>query len=102
MWTFFCISFDQVNNSKIVFRRTENDPDPITEEFLMQKANEMTSLEELLKTQIIKKKKFIQSAGRCTTLFISTEKKKKDKKKKRKNVEDDNENDNDVNSKVVQ
>lgn len=94
----FFISIDQINASKIVFRRSENDPDPITEEFLLQKAHELTSLEEILKTQIIKKKQFIQSSGRCPVLFIATEKKKKDKKKKRKNVE----NENDVDSKAVQ
>lgn len=64
----------------------------------MQKAYEMTSLEELLKTHVIKNKKIIQLAGRCPVLLIATEKKKKDKKKKRKNVE----NENDMNSKVVQ
>lgn len=73
-----------MNNSKIVFRRAENDPDPITEEFLLQKAYEMTSLEELLKTQVIKKKLFIHSTERCPVLVVLTEKKKKDKKKKQK------------------
>lgn len=62
----------------------------------MQKAYEMTSLEEMLKTQVIKKKHFVHSTNRCPALLIFTEKKKKDKKKKRKNVE------NDVNSEVVQ
>lgn len=58
----------------------------------------MTSLDEILKTQVIKKKQFIQSSGRCPVLFIATEKKKKDKKKKRKNVD----NENDVDSQAVQ
>lgn len=79
-----------------MFRRTETDPDPLTEEFLAQKAYEMASLEELLKTQVIKKKRFIQQSGQCPILVIATEKKKKDKKKKRKNVETD------VNSEAVQ
>lgn len=96
MIIFSFISIHQINASKTIFRRTENDPDAITEEFLLQKARELTSLEETLKTQVIKKKHFIHLTGRCPVLLIFTEKKKKDKKKKRKNVE------NDVNSEVVQ
>lgn len=47
----------------------------------------MTSFQELLKTQSIKKKYFKYGDGHCATLVILTEKKKKDKKKKRKNVD---------------
>lgn len=56
----------------------------------MQKANEITSFLELLKTHKITKKLFNSGNGNFTTLRIYTEKKIKDKKKKRKNVEDVN------------
>lgn len=62
----------------------------------MKKAYELTSLEDMLKTQVIKKKDFKHQLGRSPTLIIFTEKMKKDKKKKRKIVE------NDVNSEAVQ
>lgn len=74
----------------------ERDPKVITEDILLQKAHEMSSFQELLKTQVIRKKFFSSGNDRCTMLTILTEKKKKDKKKKRKNV------DGDVNSEAVQ
>lgn len=77
-----------------MLRRTEDDPTEITADVLFQKAQEMTQLQDLLKTQIIKKKQFTHVNGQCPVLTIHTEKKKKDKKKKRKNV--DNELDNEV------
>lgn len=66
-----------------------DDPETITEEFLMQKANEMNSFMELLKTHKIRRKYLSSGDEKCTTLVIHTEKKIKDKKKKRKNVEKD-------------
>ncbi|XP_031637376.1 probable leucine--tRNA ligase, mitochondrial [Contarinia nasturtii] len=74
----------KINSSKTIFHRTENDPETITEQFLMQKANEMTSFTELLKTHKIKRKSFTSGTDKCTTLVIHTEKKIKDKKKKQK------------------
>lgn len=78
---------------KTILRRTKDDPQEKTEDFLFQRANEMSSFQELLKTHIIKKKYFIQGTGQCPTLTILTEKKnkekKKDKKKKQKNVDSD-------------
>lgn len=85
---------------KTILRRTKDDPQEITEDFLFQKANEMSSFQELLKAHTIKKKYLIRGTGQCPTLTILTEKKnkekKKDKKKKQKNV------DSDMNSEAVQ
>lgn len=50
----------------------------------------MTSFQELLQTQIIKKKTFKYGDGHYASLVILTEKKKKDKKKKRKDADDFN------------
>lgn len=80
----------------MVFRRTENDPNEISEEFMLQKLNEIKSFQELLSTQIIKKKHFSMLNGKCPVLTIHTEKKKKEKRKKRKNS------DSDLNSEAVQ
>lgn len=85
----------QVNNSKIVLRRTEDDPEELTANVLLQKLNEMSFFQKLLKTQVIKKKQFTLVNGQCPVLTIYTDKKKKDKKKKRKN------DDSDVNSEAV-
>lgn len=85
-----------MNNSKFVLRRTEDDPEEITADVLMQKLNEMSFFQELLKTQVIKKKQFSAMKGQCPVLKVHTEKKKKDKKKKRKSV------DSDMNSEAVQ
>lgn len=49
----------------------------------------MSSFQELLKTQTIKRKTFKHIDGHCATLIILTEKKKKkDKKKKQKSADD--------------
>lgn len=78
-----------MNNSKIVLRRTKDDPVEITADVLLEKVNEMTFFQDLLKTQIIKKKHFTLVNNQCPVLTIHTEKKKKDKKKKRKDVDND-------------
>lgn len=74
----------QINNVKTILRRKADET--VTEDFLFQKANEMSSFQELLKTQSIKKKYFTNGNGQCAMLTILTEKRKKDKKKKQKNV----------------
>lgn len=73
----------QVNGSKTILRRGEHDPDVITKEYLLQKAQEHTLLSELLQTQIIKKAIFIHVPNQTIALTIETTKKKKDKKKKK-------------------
>lgn len=62
----------------------------------MQKAKEMSMLQELLKIQTIGKTLFRHDNGHCATLKIFTEKKKKEKKKKQKKI------DNESNSEVIQ
>lgn len=59
----------------------------------MQKAQALSSFQDLLKTQTIKKQYFVSGKNQCTTLTILTEKvkekKKKDKKSKKTNVDSD-------------
>lgn len=62
----------------------------------MQKAEELSSFQELLQAQTIKKQYFLNEKGQCATLTILTEKKKRDKKKKQKKF------DSDMNSEAIQ
>lgn len=85
----------QLNGSKTILRKGDNDPKTITKEYLLQKAHEHTALTELLKTQAIKQCTFIQIPNQTTAISIETSKKKKDKKNKKKNGQRGSENDND-------
>lgn len=81
----------KVNNKKTILRKGDNDPETITKEYLLQKAQEHTALPELLKTQTIKQCNFIQIPNQTTAINIETSKKQKDKKNKKNKGQSDSE-----------
>lgn len=74
----------QINEKRIVFKRDENTPDTITEEYLLEKANKLGKLQDLLQTHIIKDTTFRSNPQSSTKLLIELERKNKEKKKKNK------------------
>lgn len=77
----------QLNGSKTILRKGDNDPQTITKEYLLQKAHELTALPKLLKTQAVIKCIFIQRPNEATAITIATATQKKDKKNKKKKGE---------------
>lgn len=73
----------QINGNESVFKRSTDTPAEITKEYLLEKANELSSLQELLKTHNITEVSFANKPDSNAKLCIELERKNKEKKGKK-------------------